>query len=222
MSGETPACPSCSVALDTMPKARRKCPSCRQWIYVKHAPGEQVHRLVTAQQAEEIGRQWEQHRLELQKIEWATRRKEADQAWGIRNAQIAEAMQKGNWHDLQQLHYAQAQQLYSEGKEFFRPLQESVRARLMSMKAERVREIQISTSGKDNTCPTCQALDGKKMSIDQALQEMPLPVSGCATAVFSVDPALASLEAYTEDMERSDGKGFCRCLYEAVERSRHG
>lgn len=54
-------CPCCGVILDKMPKARRKCPDCREWIYPKK-PYKGEHKiLMTKAQADEVNRQWDEY-----------------------------------------------------------------------------------------------------------------------------------------------------------------
>lgn len=54
-------------------------------------------------------------------------------------------------------------------------------------------KVQILTS--DNSCPECKKLEGKILTIEQALSQMPIPCNNCT-------------------FELEDGKpGWCRCTY---------
>lgn len=59
------SCPSCDATLDEMPKARRKCPECKEWIYVKKPFNNQQKSttkvLMTKKQSADTDEQWKQY-----------------------------------------------------------------------------------------------------------------------------------------------------------------
>lgn len=186
-------CPTCQHVLETMPKARRKCPACRNWIYLKRRPSEEQRRLVTAEEAKHIEEEWQKHYLTLSKED----RRQADQRWGELNRQSLEAASRGDWGTVSSSSFEMAFQLWKEGKSFFHVLQESRRSELESYKSTGVRKVRILTAGEGNACPICQSLDKKIFTIDQALNEMPIPVTACTTDLG----------------EFGQQRGWCRCIY---------
>lgn len=53
-----PVCPYCSVSLDKMPKRKQKCPSCKNDIYVRTRPSDEMKILIRDEQIEELEKQW--------------------------------------------------------------------------------------------------------------------------------------------------------------------
>jgi hypothetical protein len=58
VGNKEPVCPYCSDALDKMPKRKKKCPNCGQFIYVRTCPDERVKILIREDQIELIEEQW--------------------------------------------------------------------------------------------------------------------------------------------------------------------
>lgn len=51
-------CPYCAFALAAMPQRKKRCPNCRQHIYVKSSPDNREKRLMTEDEAAEIDLKW--------------------------------------------------------------------------------------------------------------------------------------------------------------------
>ena len=182
-------CPYCEHSLPTMPKARRKCPSCRGWIYLRRENGDPRPQLLTGDQAKRFDAERRRHYEE-------EARREADRRWADFNRQLLEAMRRNDWGAMAGIHFEQAFQLWREGKAFFHVLQEAAKAHLR-MYSEY--EVEISVAG-DNACHACRALRGKKLSVTEALKEMPIPVASCTTDIN----------------EFGQRQGWCRCLYRPI------
>jgi len=100
----------------------------------------------------------------------------------------------GKTKDIQalgQIYCDMAVFLNQEGKDFFVPLQQSVKMKLLWLEGS-VKKVEIMSGGG---CEVCRKLDGKKLSIEEALKKMPIPVREC--------------ENYLYDAKQ----GFCRCTY---------
>lgn len=54
-------CPACGIKLDTTPSRKKKCPSCKQFMYVRTAPVDRKQYLVTEDEIEIIEREWTQY-----------------------------------------------------------------------------------------------------------------------------------------------------------------
>ncbi len=185
-------CPSCQHVLETMPKARRKCPACRAWIYLKRRPTEEHRQLVTAEEAQRIEGEWQAHYKKLVVED----RRRADQRWGDLNRQLVEAMKIGDWGSMKQLYFEQAFQLWREGKSFFRAAQESRRSELRSYEQSGISEVDIFTC-REESCEACRVSEGKRFTIKQALEEMPIPLADCMSDIG----------------EFGQKQGRCRCMY---------
>lgn len=91
--------------------------------------------------------------------------------------------------------YQKAIDLCKQRKLFLSYLEEHHRQQLLGLKKMGVEKVEILSAGHGNSCQKCFSMDGKVLSIEEALKTMPLPVKDCATDVFEV------------------GRGFCRCTY---------
>ena len=182
-----PRCPYCGFEFDPPPARQRKCPSCGETVYVRTRPADRQRVLATAEQVEAMKKERE-----------AERRKKSDVAWADLNKKLHEAMGRSDWHEMNMLYFQQALQLFEEGRAHLRIAQESRKAALRRYQADGMNSVEILTAG-DESCPSCQALQGKRLTVEEALAEMPIPNPTCT-------------------MWKDEGQeaGWCRCLYVAV------
>jgi len=97
------------------------------------------------------------------------------------------------------LYFLMAHFLYDEHKEFRHLLEQSHRMELLRFKEDGwVEKVSIITAG-DASCEACQKLDGKVFTVDEALDQTPIPCKEC-----------------TFDFGGTGQSGWCRCLYGAV------
>lgn len=54
-------CPACGIKLDIPPSRKKKCPSCKQFMYVRTAPVDRNQYLVTEDEIAKIEQEWVQH-----------------------------------------------------------------------------------------------------------------------------------------------------------------
>ena len=111
----------------------------------------------------------------------------------------------GDLDQLTNAYYQMAQFLHEEGGDFFPAMKESRRAGLMGAKERGLStkvEIRatsrhdLSTEGRVLlSCPACSQWDGRVLTIDQALDQMPLPNRQCTHEAVG------------------DAPGWCRCMY---------
>lgn len=121
-----------------------------------------------------------------------------DIIWALFNRKLVSCIKENNWQEMRLIYYEMAIFECKEGKEFFHLLQESRKCDLMNYRSLGIKSVEIKTAGKENSCETCQKLEGKRMTIEDALQTMPIPVKECQKDAFD------------------NGKGFCRCCYLAI------
>ena len=183
-----PRCPYCSFEFSPPPTRRRRCSSCGNTVYVKTRPSDRQGILATTEQAEAIEQEWAREQ-----------RRTADAAWADLNKTLLAAMKRSDWQEMSGLYFEQALQLFEEGKPHFNVAQEARTAELQGyLSSGVVAQVQIITT-RDKSCPSCQTLEGRQFTIEEALAQMPIPNPVCDTWKD---------EAHTN--------GWCRCLYVPV------
>ena len=214
-------CPYCQRVLDKRPKRKKKCPHCENYIYVRRLPPKGERRvLVTEEEAEEIDSGWKQlhfrrkwlgmlqqygivdedfdaHRKKLRE-RLGQEPSEADVVWSLFHEALGGSMKSGDLQALKMLYLEMALFLCEEGRDFFHLLQQSRRMELTHYKQSGfVNNVQILTAG-DASCETCQQLQGKVLTLDEALEQMPIPCKECTSEL------------------RQGRPGWCRCCYAPV------
>ena len=170
--GLTSPCPYCGVVLDPPPQRKKKCKGCGNVIYVKKQNGGRKHLLTEK---------------EVKRLE----REDRDKRWKELSKQVQAAMHSADWQSLSQAYLSQARILFSEGKNHHTVAREAKKCDLRRMLEIGIEKIKISTCRDERVCPGCHSLDGKVFSVQDALEQMPIPGRHC------------------------EG-GWCRCLYIAV------
>lgn len=189
-----PTCPHCEKVLPKMPKARSKCPSCREWIYIWHNPKLGRPQLITSETADKL-------RAAMNEYYTMGSKKERHERWADLNRRLLDATRQNDLWEIGSLHFEQALQLHQEGKDFFKVLQLHAKFKLLDYQQQGHKKVQIM--GGSDSCPNCQRLVvGKLITIVQALKEMPVPCNEC-----------------TMDVENPEAEGhepgWCRCNYTA-------
>jgi uncharacterized Zn finger protein (UPF0148 family) len=212
-------CPSCNGELKKFPARKTKCPHCGNFIYVKRAPGESEKRLVTEAQAAEIEAQWntrseeraadefchlyhiDPHRYARVRDTLAKSTEPASLRWNTeyflaRERAATESdlqMRKMLYFHLSRL--CEHKKLYRDRRDFLVKMHESELERYQgSMGAI----VGVRVSGGNRACPVCQAHNGKRYTVEQALAEQPLPCTGCTCGETGNDP------------------GLCQCYYSSI------
>ena len=120
--------------------------------------------------------------------------KEADKQWAALNKTLAKAMKGNDWNEMKTTYFDMAMFCYDESRPFSHLLQEAHKAELRGYQQSGVvTRVSIMTS-KSDSCEQCAQLHGKKYSVEDALETMPIPVKDCA-------------------MDLGTGEGWCRCVY---------
>lgn len=195
-------CPYCNENLEKRPSRKTKCPFCKKYIYVKS------NKLVTEEEAKAIEQKWKiKHELEnfgLSEIDYNNHKnklakkrgfepKHFDVIWGLLNKKTLELAKNKDFNSLVSLYYQMALFLNEEGKIFFHVLQQSRKTELVNMKAmDIIKEVEIMSVGG---CSSCEELNGKKFTIEEALDKMPIPNKNCSNKNYN---------------------NFCRCVYKTI------
>lgn len=215
-------CPTCNSPLKKIPQRKTRCPSCSADIHVKRAPGEEIKRLVTAEQAQDIEAQWEvaQERDEqlriLQAFSIGEQNYDRTKAmhgshgftagtysldWNTGYFLLNEVASKAT--DLHQRKMAFDQLAFMCMKKGLAFRDYFIRAReveLLGYKAidGAVVGVEIRSREQHGVCRVCQINIGKRFTLDEATKEMPLPCEACTC------PGLR------------ETNGFCRCYYRTI------
>ena len=206
-------CPYCENILEQFPKRKKKCSYCKQDIFVRTSPSTRGKVLVTEEGSKKID-------IELKKISFRNRwlreieglgitekdfysRKEiffvkngvevkdGDVFWSLFNESITKTR---DLHQSKMIYYLMSLFLHEEGRDYFATRQLSAKMELIqnqnsSLKLNAV----IITAG--DSCEACKKSANKVMTIEEALEKMPIPCKECTHTI-------------------SDNKrGFCRCCY---------
>jgi ribosomal protein S27AE len=212
-----PKCPYCGAVLTDPPKTKKKCPACGNTVFFKVDPYTNKEYFLTEDNSVQINLLKERYRIEeaffnifneygLTEKLFIKRRqnyiKKAKNNYSafafvtsIFNELSLNFAKKNNYSQLNSLYYQMARFLADYNEEFFFYLQESAKMNLYSFKQiekdsglKHKVNIMAAVGSKNSSCAKCAKQNGKSYTIDEALEEMPIPVKDCEN-------------------------GFCRCLY---------
>jgi hypothetical protein len=205
-----PVCPYCRQILDKRPKRKTKCPHCDKDIYVRARQHLFPSTLLTEQDARVADHLERAKDYGLEDADFAGLREQlsrrfarepssGDVLWALFQDTLQRAMKSGDLQQCKMLYLEMALFVYEEGREFFHLLEQSRKMELTAYKRDGfVDRVFIITAG-DASCEACQELKGTVFTIDDALEQMPIPCRDC-----------------TFDFQGSGQPGWCRCLYGAV------
>lgn len=185
-------CPYCDEVLKKRPSRKVKCPFCKNYIYVRG------QKLVIEEEANIIDalKMFNFTRDQYLKSEkdlaekFGYKPKCRDVIWRICHEEIIKNI--NNHGFLSSLYYQMALFLNKEGKNFFHILQQARKEELEKMKTIDIKEVEIMSVGG---CPSCEELNGKKFTIEEALDKTPIPNKNCSNKDFN---------------------NFCRCIYQPI------
>lgn len=205
-------CPYCGIQIDKEYKGAFKCPSCKQKIYllntdrgVKYLTKEEKEYEMRIQQEEnqyyyifEILGLSRKH-LEKRKTGWFNEFKDQanyhDLIWSVFNELLNKYGKSQDWQSLKMVYYEMALYEYRQGGTYFHLLQESAKMELLNYKETGiVKKVEISCLGG---CEACQKLNGKILTLEKALNTLPVPNKDCT-------------------YQMGNERGFCRCVYLSV------
>jgi predicted RNA-binding Zn-ribbon protein involved in translation (DUF1610 family) len=207
-------CPYCGIVIEKDPTRKFKCPSCKGEIFLKGENG--IVRLLSkddyelqlkklkAKQEENMYLKFFQNylltekQLLKRKEEWfqkfGDKASYSDLTWSVANDLLDSYAKLNEFHDMKMIYFQMALLEKKNNREFFHLLQESTKMELLEYKKNRdvIKKVEILSAGEDS-CEICNKLNGKRFTIDDALEKMPIPTPDCTNEI-----------------------GYCRCLYVAV------
>jgi hypothetical protein len=202
------ACPYCNQILEKKPKRKMKCPHCGEDIFVRSRQDLFPSILLTEQDAR-VADHFQTlmgiATFEVSQADFFRERRQLAERFGSQPASgdILWSLYQRTAHDFAAagelppplLYFLMAHFLYDEGREFRHVLRASNEMELRQYQESlRVHKVSISTGG-NASCEACQKLEGRVFTIDEALEQAPIPCKQCT-------------------FELSPGKpGWCRCGY---------
>jgi len=192
-------CPYCGELLPRKPERKRKCPFCKEVIFVRTDPETHEKIITTEEGAREIAARRERIAY---RNRWLRTLGITEEYFNSVKKKLAEEFKREPsnrdvfWRVLNQqgLYYEMALFVEEEGGDFFPLLQQTRKMELLEYKKGGTKKVEILATG----CPSCQKLSGKILDVDAALKEMPIPNKDCTT------------------YWHNPNQGFCRCIYIAV------
>ena len=175
-------CPNCKQQLEQAPKRKAKCPHCNQYIYIREG------KLVTEDDAQTLDwlryldrfgitrQKFDSFRKELSN-KFKTQASVHDTDWYILNAWVAS---NPNIRRTKFAYYEMARLASQEGIDEKPYIEQALRSQLIFYKTRGVIFVWVENYEElpnYSTCPQCAELHGKRFSIDEALDKMPIPRS---------------------------------------------
>lgn len=190
------ACPSCGVALDTVPARSRKCADCGNQIVVRHQDGQAILLTVEGDKArenEQVLEDVREHFLRLSNsigVDDAGFQAEEEQLsarfghlaspgdvfWGLANRQVMTEAGAGRWDAVRDVYLAMGRVDVEEGRPWLQRAQLAAEMSLKSVCELRRDPVQIGGC----QCSECAAASrGVVLSCEQVRASSPLPHAGC-------------------------------------------
>ena len=212
---EESKCPYCDSVLTPPPSRKKRCGACNRSFYVRTRCADRKRVIVTEDEIRIIEDEWEKHQLtdDILKgvsnlitesdIQAARKRYPAiinigDIVWKLLHEKLLMAMKSSDWGLMYDVYYAMSIVLQKEGKDSFAVQVEAQKCKLQEYKLKEtegiIEKVEISTCGTDS-CPECQKIAERVLTVSEALEEMPIPVKNCVSIVFG------------------HGRSYCRCHY---------
>ena len=196
------SCPYCESPLKDVPKKKKKCPTCGNYIYVRTKQNLfpsillREEDALAADEFEKLKAHGVSQRNFTSEKNRLSKEKKADVSsidvcLNLYNKLI---LQTKDPNLLRSLYFEMALFLYSINRDFFNHLQMSAKMELMAYKQQGVRSVSILTCG-EASCSECKKLSDRVYTIDKALRENPVPCKACS---FRLHGGRA---------------GWCRCQY---------
>jgi hypothetical protein len=206
-----PPCPYCGVPFTRVPRARAKCQSCGQTVYVGVDSDAVTPIVLTAADARAV--RWlkdyrvspadrSQHEAIL-RVRFGRPPTASDVVWHVMNERLSRAY---CWSEIAAVQSHMALFLSEEGRDATNCLRAAADATLRNLNSihgplPRTTEPPfVIIRAAAGACPACSAANGLRLSIDEALARHPIPVPGCTTV-----------------WHKGNTHGFCRCTYDPAD-----
>lgn len=214
-------CPYCSCELDKFPTRKQKCKSCGNEFLVRTHYLTKQKIVLTEKDASKYDVEKEKYYTDKslidglkmgfdeKRIDSMVKKQSdilterfghtaslGDIAWGVANKLIADIARSGEIDGLQHIYFQMALYLNRCGKDYSHILYNCFEIELKRYeKSGFIKTVKIHTV--DGCCEQCKLLEGKKLTIDEAIERKMLPCKECSSKFNNPKSA----------------KGWCRCCY---------
>ena len=168
----SPACPYCGVIQDPPPQRRKKCKDCGEVIQTWTDRKAREKYLLTEQEARE-------KRLLAEQVAQAHERSRRDARWKELSEQIRVASQAGDFEAVRLAYNEQSHILFAEGRKHLHMQQLSSQVQLHHLQSLGIEKVRIRTSQDERVCSHCKSWEGKVITVEDALEQMPIPGPNC-------------------------------------------
>ena len=175
------ACPYCGVIQDPPPQRRKKCKDCGEVIHTWTDREARKKYLMTEQEAK------------------AQERSRRDARWKELSEQVRIASQAGDSEALRLAYDEQSLILFAEGRNHLHVQQLSSQVQLQYLQSIGIEKVRVSTSQDERVCTHCKSWEGKVITVENALEQMPIPGPNCDDNIYA-----------------NPHGGRCRCVLTAV------
>lgn len=170
-------CPYCNNSLEKRPSRKKKCPHCGNYIVVKRghlltedqkAIGVWLDRLAPLGVTKHLFKQSHKQLAER----FGSPPSVNDTIWHVLNSLVATTTD----HSRAKMIYSEMAQLVrGEGKNPKPYLAKASKHALLGLKEAGIRRVRVQTVRDEFVCPQCRKLTKKTFTIEQALNELPVP-----------------------------------------------
>lgn len=205
---DKPLCPYCSFDFGETPKRKRKCTSCHRVVYVKATPENRNKRLMTQLEAENAEILWEKYHtrqaslsilscfnLDVSELDYELANGARSERYAIKGILHRIAYSSTKLHTRKMAFGHLSAMAMQDGEPYIELSKMSIRCDLLIYKSFGVKMVEVFTAGLNNACTVCQDNAGTIYSIDDALNNMPIPCSRCIKKISG------------------QATGYCRCSY---------
>jgi len=186
------ACPYCSLELDPLPTAKKRCPGCRQPIYARRGP-DGITYLLQVGDLPVLDQAWAQYHealdyrakvaalgVDFDALESELEQRDArhlarDVWWSAVNEGILEALARVDWFSAQVGYFAHAADLADHGQPWAEVARAGFKMELRQYLADGVESIDIFAC----RCRVCQHDAGRRLLIAEEMSAPTLPHADC-------------------------------------------
>jgi hypothetical protein len=197
---DSPVCPYCNTPLNEWPQRKKKCPNCKQDIFIKKNPKNNNWEIVTKQRLEEWEAAWEEKyfenrwlreleqfeitRSDLERLKSLNKLPSRDCIWSLCNQALLKYA--GDHHKSSMLYFKMAYFVLEEGKDptylvqLCREMEIQEIERAIANSDYLSSQLQIcSKSHESVNCTNCEFLNGRILDIEEARSTKPIPHNNC-------------------------------------------
>lgn len=196
-------CPYCNENLSSPPKKKKKCPNCSSFIYVRSSRLLFPRTCLTEDESIATDEIYNLKEYGIGPEDFFAKHKLTIERLGDKGTYATTCisiyedllLEKTEFSELGTLYFKLALFKYKIGNEFFSYLQHSNKMQLLQLKQDGYEKVKIVSI---NSCEGCQKLNGRMLTIDEALREKPIPYQNCSHEIEKGKP------------------GWCLCHYQPV------